>query len=533
MAFENLKSTGIKYLLTKLKDYFLQIKDAVKSVNGELPDETGDITLNTVPYAQNLESESSHRNYDTFIVRTTGGDSSVMDGDAWLMVLRGNNEHDGFVPESLEMTVTSDTITAEIDRDTFVLVVATSGTTTLTFTSAWSEDPTTYGITVTGTPTNGDTIVVNYVKEVRGTITVANPQTFVCTGWNLYDHASGFARVAKYEFGYKISGTYTSIKYSATQTGTQTDVVVNDGNFDIPADGYIHVTGGNSTDTAIYPTWEDWTDGYDGSFEAYTESVVDLSTVMGENFPYGLMKAGSVVDELDLNLGQAISRVQRLAYSSENIATAKASGREYEYDENYIYLARESAATVSVTVDGSFTSSDHSIEFFTGTNCDVYAELLYGNNLRNKLERDVLTISSQTLTAEQKSQVQTNIGISVKNNLTTTAAGSILDARQGKALKDLIDVKAEIVTLASVSANGNKTYTLSNTARILLVALGASTSKNAWLVNCASGTVSVMALVASGSVISAESTAANKLKLTNTGANGAGVYAIVMQGTIE
>ena len=37
-------------------------------------------------------------------------------------------------------------------------------------------------------------------------------------------------------------------------------------------------------------------------------------------------------------------------------------------------------------------------------------EILYGKNLRDKLERDVLTISQQTLTEEEKAQVRTNIG---------------------------------------------------------------------------------------------------------------------------
>jgi hypothetical protein len=51
------------------------------------------------------------------------------------------------------------------------------------------------------------------------------------------------------------------------------------------------------------------------------------------------------------------------------------------------------------------------IEYFTGTAVQVYAETIYGANLKNKLERDVLTISQQTLTASQKAQVLDNLGI--------------------------------------------------------------------------------------------------------------------------
>lgn len=430
MAFENLKSTGIAYVLTKLKDYFLQIKDAVKSVNGIEADETGDITVTTVPYAQNLESESSHRSYDVFLQRTTGGDSSVSNGDAWLMDIKGNNVHEDYVAESIEMTVTAlgeDAITATLDRDTFVSYVSTSGTTTLVYSTDWSADPTLYGITVTGTPVAGDTIVVEYTKEVRGTITVANPQSFVSTGWNLYDHSNGYAKVVKYSHGYRIDGTYTAIKFATSPTGTQSDVVVNSGNFDIPSDGYIIVTGGNSSSTAIYPVWEDWDEGYTGDFEAYNASTVDLSTIMSTYFPYGLLKAGSVVDELNLNLGQAISRVERMNYTSENLATAKASGREFEYDENYIFLARASAVTTSVTISGAVSSNDHGIEFFTGSGAEVDTEVLYGNNLKNKLERDVLTISSQELTAAQRVQIYGNLGIDKVARVTALSNISTLE----------------------------------------------------------------------------------------------------------
>lgn len=414
MAFENLKSTGLTYLLTRLKEHFLQIKDAVKTVNGEEPDENGDILIESVPYAQNLESETSHRNVDSFIQRTTGGTGSVENGGSWLMNIKGNYIHNGFVPESINMTVTAvereNPITATLDRETFVDYVSESGTIILTYTNTWSASPVDYGITVTGTAVSGDVITIVYVKEERGTITQSNPQSFVSTGWNLYSHANTYAKVVKYSKGYKVGGTYTALQYSATVSGEKTSIVVSNNNFDVPADGYVWVTGGNGTDTAIYPTWDDWSDGHPGEWEGYSASVVDLSGVMSSYFPYGLLAVGSVQDEIDLNLGQAYSRVQRMEYSAENLATAAESGREYEYDEDYIYLAKATVTPVQIAVDNSVSADDHGIEYFTGTNVGVNAEILYGNNLKNKLERDVLTISQQTLTDEQKTQVRTNIG---------------------------------------------------------------------------------------------------------------------------
>lgn len=403
-------------LIKKLKNVFQLVANAVKSVNGIEADETGDITVRTVPFAQNLESESSQRSYGTFIQRMSGGGSSVEDGSAWLLGVKGNNIHTGFQPESLTMTVdaTGETpITAVLNRDTFVSAVSESGTIVLTYSSGWSTDPDIYGITITGEPSDGDEITIVYVKEERGTIIPANPQSFVATGWNLFKYVNGssdYARVCKYANGYRIEGAYTSLQFSATFDGARSEIVVTDGNFDVPEDGYVWVNGGNSSTTAIYATWEDWTEDYEGDFEAYTESVVDLSSIMSSEFPYGLLKAGSVVDEIDLNLAQAISRVERMAYNETNLVIAQTSGREYEYDDNYIYLARSTPTVSSISVDGAFSVNDHGIEFFDQSGAPTQAEILYGNNLKNKLERDVLTKSAQSLSAAEKAQARSNIG---------------------------------------------------------------------------------------------------------------------------
>ena len=134
---------------------------------------------------------------------------------------------------------------------------------------------------------------------------------------------------------------------------------------------------------------------------------------MEDHFPYGLLRVADVRDEIDFNTGIATSRVQRLSYSAENLETAKASGLAYEYDTNYIYLER--AAVIEYDLDdyeisGMYAVDDHGLELFNGTDIAVYTVIVYGNNLKNKLERDVLTISQQTLTSAQQDQVMENIG---------------------------------------------------------------------------------------------------------------------------
>ena len=407
------------------------IEGRLKSVNGILGDADGNVQVDEVPFADNLRSSLSQNTVGTFSLRTAGGAASIEDGDAWLTGIRGNRIHTGYVAEQLNMTVTpvpreegEESIAATIDRDTFVAYVTESGTTTLTYTTSWSASPTLYGITVTGTPKNGDVITVVYVKENRGTITQATPASFIATGWNLYNHDVGYARAVKYSdsMGYCIGGTYSALQFSTTLDGTKSTITPVDGYFNISNNGYIWVTGGNATDTEIYMTWSDWLDPTDHpEWEEYTEDEIDLSTIMSTYFPYGLLRAGDVRDELNLNAGLAISNVERLAYNAENLAAAVASGRTYECDTNYIYLERATAVTSEITLDGGYTASDHGVEYFTGSTVPVYAIILYGNNLKNKLERDVLTKSSD-----------------VVNGFTSTATDKALSAAAGKTLFDQI-----------------------------------------------------------------------------------------------
>lgn len=445
---------------------------AVKSVNMILPDANGNVTITTVPFAENLTTEDTKQESGTFIRRTTAGDASISDGNAWLNRMLGNSVHTGYVQEVLDLDVipitrpTPEGITAELDKTTFEAYVETAGTYTLSYTgsawsgtlsdygitvtgtpedgdsititwdgendpemtvscprtpaaeitatinratflaavsesctinlyytTAWSADPATYGVTVSGTPLAGDQITITYVKEERGTITQAQPTALVGTGWNLYERANGYARVVKYSstYGYKVGGTYTSLSFKETLDSAATEIVPDEnGLFNVTKDGYVIVEGG-STDTYILTTWSDWTDGPVGGYRGYTESRVDLATIMQNCFPYGLMKVGTAQDEIDRNALTATSWVQRLTYTEEARAAAESSGLQYDFDEYYIYIEREDPVITAITLSGAYAISEHGLEFIDGTTVPVYCEILYGENLKDKLRRDCVT----------------------------------------------------------------------------------------------------------------------------------------------
>jgi len=413
-----------------------------KTFNGTPVDPTdGGFHVNTIPNAENLESSASQSSTMEYIVRSSGGSAPVKPGSAWLSNIKGTRRHEGYVEESVDMQAvfaerSGDAPDVSIDDATFIAYVQdTSGTITFVYSTAWkvgndTVDLSNYGIVFEGTPVAGDTITVTYQKEVRGTIIHCTPATFVSTGWNLYNHAAGYARVARYseEYGYKVSGTYTILEFSETLDGTRERITPAGGFFNVPADGYLFVSGGNTTDTAIWLTWSDWINGYQGAFAQYSENVIDINSFMNANFPYGLMQVGTVRDEINLNVGTAISRVMRMAYNATNLASAIATGREYEYDENFIYLERETPVTYSVSVDGGYSVSDHGIEMFTGTDQPVLAQTLYGVNLRNEIETNMLKKSQQDLTEAEKTQVLDNIGVtSLLNGAIVVELKTIVD----------------------------------------------------------------------------------------------------------
>jgi len=419
----------------------------VKTVNGQLPDDDGNVDVDHALTADNLTSNASQNSTGSFVRRTSGGSASISTGDAWMSQIRGNRTHVGYVPEVLNMTVTAapreegqTPITATIDRDIFVAYVQASGTYTLTYTTDWDADPALYGVTVEGDPVSGDVITISYTMENRGTIIQTDPQSFISTGWNLYDHDAGYAIGLKYAETamFRIDGTYTAVKFSSTPSGTKTTITPVDGLFTISTNGYIWVEGGNDTDTMVFMTWSDWVEPEDEpTFEAYTADEIDLSGLMEDHFPHGLLRVADVRDEINFNTGIATSNVQRLAYSAENLATAEASGLAYEYDTNYIYLERATPVEYDLDdydLNGMYSVNDHGLEYFVGSDIAVYAIIIYGNNLKNKLERDVLTKSQDLV-----------------NDLVTNDSTKALSAAQGYALNS--NLTPEIVASSSATNN--------------------------------------------------------------------------------
>ena len=403
---------GAPTIAEKIAEMDTAAEGCVKTVNGEQADENGNVTLNSVPLANNLTSDSSQASAGAFLIRTTGGSRSIGSGSAQVQEIRGQIVHTGVVEEVLQVSVEETSgITADIDRDTFVGAVSTSGTITLTYTTGWSTDPATYGVTVDGTPNSGDKITIEYVKADRGLITPATPTAFRATGWNLFNPSTGYARVAGYDGAYHIGGEYTAVAFSSELNGERSSITVTNGSFTVPGDGYVWVTGGNATDTYITTEWTDWTTGPSVNWAAYSETAINLATIMSTYFPDGLLAVGNVYDAISIDQSRAISRIEKLEYDEDTLATLISQGRAYEADEDYIYAVKTTATSNTISISGQFQASDHGIEIIDGSEVAPYVVIIYGQDLKAKLVNDVLTISQQSLTDAQKAQVLNNIGV--------------------------------------------------------------------------------------------------------------------------
>ena len=408
-----------------------------KAINGIEVNENGDFIVEEIPFARNLVTDEQQSSSGEYLFRTTGGIASLSDGEATLVGVHGRSIHTGVVTEQLDMTVHSEPrpapeegeeqdpgITATLDRATFIAKVENpaSITVVLNYTTMWSENPVLYGVTVTGTPISGDSITIAYVRADRGAIAVSNPTAFRSTGWNLFNSEVGYARVKKYseQYGFMVGGTYTSLQYSETLDGAKSAISVSNGRFTIPGDGYVWVTGGNGINTYIMMTWSDWTDGPVGEWQAYTESVIDLSDIMTQCFPYGLCKVGPIIDEINVGAQVAVQRIGRMAYTAEAEAAMKLAGTEYDADEDYIYYVLAEPVSTAISLTDKYTANDHGMEYVDSTS-DVapFIQTLYGENLVDKLRTDVVTKSSDLV-----------------NNGTHTGTGKALDARMGKTLTD-------------------------------------------------------------------------------------------------
>lgn len=377
-------------------DYDIQDSKAARSVNGT--------TDSHVEQADEIYTTSTQVSTSAFAYRTTAGDVSIETGAASINYLEGNTIQTGHTDEVLDVqsSFMDSGTTVAIDAPTWRTAVSTDGTYNFSYDGAnWKlNDSTvelsTYGLTVTGTVSEGDSITVAYVALVIGTLATATPTSFVATGFNQYDATAGYAHVVGNN-QYRIAGTYTSLGFTTTISGTTTPVTVTDNKFTPTEDGYIYVAGA-SGDILIALVWSGTMDSE--PYSAYSTSTIviptaDASSTALPTASYGMPSVGNVRDKLSFAEKIYVQNIGRYAYSAANLATVQALGVAYVYDLNDIFyvLPEPVTYTLDSSVSGAYTANDYGTEEFTGTTVPVNVSITYGNSLVDKL-RNMLPIQS-------------------------------------------------------------------------------------------------------------------------------------------
>ena len=524
-------STMVSDELTRLDT----VKGNIKTVNGQSPTSNGNVQVEQVDYARNLVSTDVQQGAGTFTERTAGGSATIQSGTAQMQSIRGVMLHTGVVQEVIDVVPSNENLSLTVDNDTLRTAMGATGTKTFTYSgSAWDDTLGDYGITISsGSPAASDTITITYVKASRGLIKTATLSGFKASGYNLFQSSVGYAHVLKYDYPYFIGGSFTKIEYSETPNGTKTTLEEVNGVFDVPADGYVHVTGYNANDTYITTVWTDWTEGKDTQettpFAAYSENGFDLSGLFGsgKTFETGMTAVGNVYDEIDFEAGQAINRIERMDYDTDTIDELDSAGRAWEADEDYIYAVRTTAdidahttdlENLSPTPTGTYTANDHGLEWFTypSTAVPVYALILYGNNLVRKLERDVLTVSPQSLGDTEKETARTNIG-----------AASAADV---SALSDSVAGCAKMTKLSFGSAASFQINVPSNSAHLIIASGGGQRLWIGYVTTSSTGSIQAVEITHGSAFSSITTSTANKVTFTWTSAGSGRVTAIPITG---
>ena len=158
----------------------------VETVNGETPDDNGNVLVTNVATADNLTSPDNINDYGQFIFRTSAGTKSIAANptthlsEATLLSIQGEILNPRRNANNIDKQYNAaQRVFASVDATTFGVAVNHVSGEAYTFNfdgTDWTlqgETPTTinledYGISLTGTSINGDSCVVNYTYDDSG-----------------------------------------------------------------------------------------------------------------------------------------------------------------------------------------------------------------------------------------------------------------------------------------------------------------------------------------------------------------------------
>lgn len=182
----------------------------------------------------------------------------------------------------------------------------------------------------------------------------------------------------------------------------------------------------------------------------------------GEDIPMSGTDSTTLKEAITAAAGKTGADIAVSGSDSTKIS-AKFTAVEGQLYGDQLPMASGDATKIATAISNLDAKTASDIPYLTGTSIKEKVDAVDGR--LTTVEGGYLSKGAQELTTDQKAQVRANLGMGgaatndVANNLTTVDSGSVLDARQGKALSDTQTTQAGQIT---VLQNRNNRVNLSD-----------------------------------------------------------------------
>lgn len=251
---------------------------------------------------------------------------------------------------------------------------------------------------------DGSQIFRNYTISSSGAISAATGYYviyFKCLGGNTYtiynSTESSTVRVGWSSGVPTISSNVTLLSTSSTATSGQSLYSTNYVSYYTPSsNGYLVVATSDIDNLCCHLTWSGYNDEVYETYFDYTLSIPykdDSGDVITD---YGLCYLNETYyDEINFEDFKWYKRTTRISYSTENLANVQALGVPYLYDANWIYYGIDTITYNISEISYTYRVSDFGTEQFIGTTLNLRANVLYQQNLKDKLRRSVEVVDNK------------------------------------------------------------------------------------------------------------------------------------------
>ena len=299
-----------------------------------------------------------------------------------------------------------------------------------------------YGISITnGAAAINDNIQIIYQAEEVGVIQIANPTHLLSIGMNQFNKKGsqilsnsgidGNGTVGTvndhYVIWFKCLGGHTYTIYnknegsivqaaynaepiasystgltilspvSTSSEGNSVTTTTTKTYYQTTADGYMAIETTDIEDLCCHLTWSGTEDETYANYWEFKLAIPYEDKNGNKISTYGLPQLdNNVFDEIDLENNKYYVRIGRIENTSSNLSNISAQTSNYIYDNNWIYyeLSNERVYDLRERED-IYPCADFGTEEFLGSTLTLSPTIVYQNNLKDKLRRDVEVLANK------------------------------------------------------------------------------------------------------------------------------------------